>query len=151
MKRNHTIKIRVDDQELDQLKEKYQGQQLAVAMRNASLDNYANRQIRIDPRLLRQLSALGNNLNQIPRQCNAKLSQIMLVKFFARGKGREAGPVDYLLGKDRARQDATLLRGDVDQIVQLIDSHDFTRKYTSGVLSFSEPDITDKQKDNIID
>jgi hypothetical protein len=75
----------------------------------------------------------------------------MLVKFFARGKGRGAGPVDYLLGKDRARQDATLLRGDADQIVQLIDSHDFTRKYTSGVLSFSEPDITDKQKDNIID
>jgi hypothetical protein len=75
----------------------------------------------------------------------------MLVKFFARGKGRGAGPVDYLLGKDRARQDATLLRGDADQIVQLIDSHDFTRKYTSGVLSFSEPDITDKQKDKIID
>jgi hypothetical protein len=41
-------------------------------MRNAALDNDANRQIRINSRLLRQLSALGNNLNQIARQCNAK-------------------------------------------------------------------------------
>ena len=75
----------------------------------------------------------------------------MLVKFFARGKGRGAGPVDYLLGKNRDREDASLLRGDADQIVQLIDSHDFTRKYTSGVLSFSEQDITEKQKDKIIE
>lgn len=72
MKRNHTIKIRVDDQELDQLKEKYQGKQLAVAMRNAALNNDANRRIvEADPKLLRQLAGLGNNLNQIARQCNS--------------------------------------------------------------------------------
>ena len=36
----------------------------------------------------------------------------MIVKFHARGTGKGSGPVDYLLGKDRARVDAKLLRGD---------------------------------------
>ncbi|MBF4396029.1 mobilization relaxase, partial [Vibrio anguillarum] len=46
----------------------------------------------------------------------------MIVKFHARGAGRGSGPVDYLLGKDRARDGATLDRGDPDAIQDLIDS-----------------------------
>ena len=34
----------------------------------------------------------------------------MIVQFFARGKGGGSGPTDYLLGKDRARED-----GDVSE------------------------------------
>ena len=46
----------------------------------------------------------------------------MIVKFHARGAGRGSGPVDYLLGKDREREGATLDRGDPDQVQELIDS-----------------------------
>ncbi|NMS58401.1 mobilization relaxase, partial [Vibrio parahaemolyticus] len=46
----------------------------------------------------------------------------MIVKFHARGAGRGSGPVEYLLGKDRNRDGATLDRGDPDEIQALIDS-----------------------------
>ncbi|MDN0395891.1 mobilization protein, partial [Salmonella enterica subsp. enterica serovar Newport str. A-211-RVH] len=35
----------------------------------------------------------------------------MIVKFHARGKGGGSGPVDYLLGRERNREGATVLRG----------------------------------------
>ncbi|WP_155959252.1 hypothetical protein [Enterobacter hormaechei] len=35
----------------------------------------------------------------------------MIVKFHPRGRGGGAGPVDYLLGKDRQREGATVLQG----------------------------------------
>lgn len=35
----------------------------------------------------------------------------MIVQFFNRGKGGGSGPIDYLLGKDRDREEARLLRG----------------------------------------
>ncbi len=35
----------------------------------------------------------------------------MIVKFHPRGRGSGAGPVDYLLGKDRQRDGATVLQG----------------------------------------
>ncbi|MGM5636826.1 nuclease, partial [Salmonella enterica] len=54
----------------------------------------------------------------------------MLVKFMARGKGGGAGPVDYLLGKDRQREGATVLRGDPEQVRELINSAGFSRNYT---------------------
>ena len=38
----------------------------------------------------------------------------MIVKFHARGAGRGSGPVDYLLGRNRDRDGAELLRGDAD-------------------------------------
>ncbi|WP_277949761.1 hypothetical protein [Serratia marcescens] len=34
----------------------------------------------------------------------------MIVKFHPRGRGGGAGPVDYLLGKDRQREGATVLQ-----------------------------------------
>jgi len=44
-----------------------------------------------------------------------------------------------------------VLRGDPEQTRELIDSLDFKRKYTSGVLSFSEPDISHAKKSKIMD
>ena len=40
----------------------------------------------------------------------------MIIKIHSRGIGAGRGPVDYLLGKDRDRQDAQLDRGDPEQI-----------------------------------
>lgn len=44
-----------------------------------------------------------------------------------------------------------VLRGNPEQTRELIDSLDFKRKYTSGVLSFSEADIKPEQKQKIMD
>lgn len=74
----------------------------------------------------------------------------MIVKFHARGVGRGSGPIDYLLGKDRNREQATLDRGNPDEIQALIDSSNYAKKYTSGVLSFQEPDLDRDTKDKIM-
>lgn len=71
----------------------------------------------------------------------------MIVKFHPRGSGRGSGPVDYLLGRDRQREGATLDRGDPAVIMALIDSSPFAKKYTSGVLSFAEADLPRETKD----
>jgi hypothetical protein len=76
---------------------------------------------------------------------------IMLVKFMSRGKGGGSGPIDYLLGKDRNREQATVIRGNPEQTRELIDSLDFKTKYTSGVLSFEEKDIPEHQKQELMD
>jgi len=75
----------------------------------------------------------------------------MIVKIHSRGVGRGSGPVGYLLGQKRDREGATLLRGDPDTIEQLIDGNHYAQRYTSGVLSFAEATLTDKQKAEIID
>jgi hypothetical protein len=75
----------------------------------------------------------------------------MIIKIHSRGIGAGRGPVDYLLGKDRDRQDARLDRGDPEQMIQIIDSTNFAQKYTSGVLSFAERDLDEHQKQQIMD
>jgi len=75
----------------------------------------------------------------------------VIVKIHSRGAGSGSGPVDYLLGKDRQREQASVLRGDPDRVCELIDSCDFARSYTSGVLSFQEPDIADSEKSRLMD
>lgn len=65
----------------------------------------------------------------------------MIVKFHARGKGGGSGPVDYLLGPGRDREGATVLRGDPEEVRELIDATPFAKKYTSGVLSFAEKSL----------
>ncbi|MBJ3627328.1 relaxase/mobilization nuclease domain-containing protein, partial [Salmonella enterica subsp. enterica serovar Derby] len=75
----------------------------------------------------------------------------MIVKFHPRGRGGGAGPVDYLLGKDRQREQASVLRGNPEHVRELIDGCDFARAYTSGVLSFQEPDIADAEKSRLMD
>lgn len=58
----------------------------------------------------------------------------MIVKFHPRGRGGGAGPVDYLLGKDRQRDGATVLQGKPEEVRELIDASPYAKKYTSGVL-----------------
>ncbi|WP_374091297.1 hypothetical protein [Escherichia coli] len=50
----------------------------------------------------------------------------MIVKFHARGKGGGSGPVDYLLGRERNREGATVLRGNPEEIRELIDATPFS-------------------------
>lgn len=76
---------------------------------------------------------------------------MMIIKIHSRGAGSGRGPVDYLLGKDRDREDARLDRGDPEQMIQLIDGTNFAQKYTSGVLSFAERDLDEQQKQQIMD
>lgn len=76
----------------------------------------------------------------------------MLVKFFEkRGAGRSSGPIDYLLGKDRDREGAKLLRGDPEKTGLLIDSLKFKQRYTAGVLSFEESNTSEGYKQKIMD
>ena len=74
----------------------------------------------------------------------------MLLKIHARGKGVGAGPVGYLLGEERDREGARVLRGNPEITVALIDSLKFSRRYTSGVLSFAERDIPEADKQEIM-
>ncbi len=111
----------------------------------------------ISPALLRQLAGMGNNLNQIARQVNAgggsgidrvqviaslmaidaglerlrhavlEKGLTMIVKFHPRGRGSGAGPVDYLLGKDRQRDGATVLQGKPEEVRELIDASPYPK------------------------
>ena len=75
----------------------------------------------------------------------------MIVKFNSRGAGAGSGPVNYLLGKERDREQAKTLRGDPERVKNLIDTCDFARTYTSGVLSFQETDLPDADKQQLMD
>lgn len=75
----------------------------------------------------------------------------MIVRFNKRGKGGGSGPADYLMGKDRNRDGARVLRGDLEQTKQVIDSLNFARNYTSGCLSFEEDNIPEHQKNELMD
>lgn len=71
----------------------------------------------------------------------------MIVKLHSRGAGSGSGPVDYLLGKDRQRDQASVLRGDPERVCELIDSCDIPLAcclFRSLILLTREvpPDIT---------
>ncbi|MFW1775415.1 mobilization protein, partial [Acinetobacter seifertii] len=74
----------------------------------------------------------------------------MIVDFFRHGSGLSKGCLDYLLGEDREREHAKVLSGDVELTAQLIDSSPFAKKYTSGCLSFYEHDLSDQDKQQIM-
>ena len=74
----------------------------------------------------------------------------MIVDFFRHGSGLSKGCLDYLLGEDREREHAQVLGGDVELTAQLIDSSPFAKKYTSGCLSFYEHDLSDQDKQKIM-
>ena len=74
----------------------------------------------------------------------------MIVKFHPRGRGGGAGPVDYLLGKDRMRSGASVLQGKPEEVRELIDASPYAKKYTSGVLSFAEADIPAGQREKLM-
>jgi hypothetical protein len=76
----------------------------------------------------------------------------MIVTFFRRGKSGGAAPVNYLLGRNMDREGARVLSGNPFLTKELIDSTNYKRRYTAGVLSFEEePDcITEQQKHDIM-
>ena len=74
----------------------------------------------------------------------------MIVDFFRYGSGLSKGCLDYLLGEDRERKNAIVLNGDVELTAQLIDSSPFAKKYTSGCLSFYEHDLSNQDKQQIM-
>ena len=74
----------------------------------------------------------------------------MIVDFFRHDTGLSKGCLDYLLGEDRVREHAQVLSGDVELTAQLIDSSPFAKKYTSGCLSFYEHDLSDQDKQQIM-
>lgn len=74
----------------------------------------------------------------------------MIVKFHPRGRGGGAGPVDYLLGKDRLRTGASVLQGKPEEVRELIDASPYAKKYTSGVLSFAEQDLPPGQREKLM-
>ena len=74
----------------------------------------------------------------------------MIVDFFRHGSGLSKGCLDYLLGEDREREHAQVLSGDTELTAQLIDSSPFAKKYTSGCLSFYEHDLSDQDKQKIM-
>ncbi|EPW2708825.1 plasmid mobilization relaxase MbeA [Salmonella enterica] len=74
----------------------------------------------------------------------------MIVKFHPRGRGGGAGPVDYLLGKDRNRDGACVLQGKPEEVRELIDASPYAKKYTSGVLSFAEQDLPPGQREKLM-
>ncbi|HFO0273523.1 TPA: nuclease, partial [Enterobacter asburiae] len=75
----------------------------------------------------------------------------MIVKFHARGRGGGSGPVDYLLGKYRQREGASVLQGKPEEVRELIDASPYAKKYTSGVLSFAEADLPAGQREKVMD
>lgn len=79
-----------------------------------------------------------------------KRAQAMIVKFHPRGRGGGAGPVDYLLGKDRQREGASVLQGKPEEVRELIDASPYAKKYTSGVLSFAEADLPPGQREKLM-
>ena len=177
VKRQKEIKIRLTDEEHQALLDRCTTASLASWMRESCLNEKRTKQskvIEVDPKLLRQLAGIGNNLNQIARlvnhesKANSAIDRIaiitalsgierelqgctMIIKIHSRGIGSGSAPVDYLLGKDRDREDARLDRGDPEQMIQLIDSSNYAQKYTSGVLSFAERDLEEHQKQQIMD
>ncbi|CAX53401.1 plasmid mobilization relaxase MbeA [Erwinia pyrifoliae] len=74
----------------------------------------------------------------------------MIVKFHPRGRGGGSGPVDYLLGKDRQRDGASVLQGKPEEVLELIDASAYAKKYTSGVLSFAEKDLAPGQREKLM-
>ena len=74
----------------------------------------------------------------------------MIVDFFEHGTGGASGPLDYFLGKNRDREHAKILLGDVNEVAELIDCSPYEKRYTSGCLSFYESDLTEADKAQIM-
>lgn len=75
----------------------------------------------------------------------------MIVKFLPnKGGGSAKATMNYMLGKDRDREGAKLLRGNPLLTERLADNLDFKNRYTVGVLSFEESDIAEKSKHEIM-
>ena len=73
MKREKVIKLRVSEDELSSLKARCDRPRMAEWMRDLGLGQRKRRPVPVaDPALLRQLAAIGNNLNQIARWTHSR-------------------------------------------------------------------------------
>jgi hypothetical protein len=75
VKRGKSVKIRVTESEFQGLKDRCDGAALAPWMRETCLGERTLKRAnvpKVDPALLRQLSGIGNNLNQIARVVNTQ-------------------------------------------------------------------------------
>ncbi|MCA6131406.1 relaxase/mobilization nuclease domain-containing protein, partial [Campylobacter concisus] len=75
----------------------------------------------------------------------------MLVKFFENNKGGGVGSVYYLLNDRVQEGTAKLLRGDKELTLALINSIEYKHKVTFGSLNFTEKNLTDEVKTEIMD
>jgi hypothetical protein len=101
--RKKSIKIRVSDSEYDALQALKVGNELAPWMRETCLGKKSKRRnqpISVDPNLLRSLSAIGNNLNQMARKVNTTLSS--------------TDAIDVIIRLDAIETAIKELRGDYD-------------------------------------
>jgi Bacterial mobilisation protein (MobC) len=70
-KRTKSVKIRVSEDELSAMRERCDRPMLADWLRDFALGETKRRPVpKADPELLRQLAAIGNNLNQLARWVN---------------------------------------------------------------------------------
>jgi hypothetical protein len=75
-KREKSIKIRLFESEFAELNLLKSGNELATWMREVCLNKKTKRRnapVDVDPKLLRQLTAIGNNINQVARKCQTTL------------------------------------------------------------------------------
>jgi Bacterial mobilisation protein (MobC) len=71
-KRAKSIKIRVTEEELSAMRERSDRAQLADWLRDLALGQTKRKPVpQADPALLRQLAAIGNNLNQLAKWVNS--------------------------------------------------------------------------------
>jgi hypothetical protein len=86
-KRMKSIKIRLTDDERKELDQLKVGAELATWMRETCLGKKTKRRnapLPVDLDLLRKLASLGNNMNQIARQCNTKLQPFDAIEILVR-------------------------------------------------------------------
>jgi hypothetical protein len=86
-KRTKIIKLRVSESEYEDLKTRCDRAELAPWMREVCLNQHVLKRSKVpdvDPKLLRQLAGIGNNLNQIARVVNSQRHDVVnLVKVLA--------------------------------------------------------------------
>ena len=72
----------------------------------------------------------------------------MIVKFHPRGQGGGAGPVDYLLGKDRQREGASVLQGKPEEVRELIDASPYVKNIPPGAVIRGGGPLPPGQREN---
>ena len=80
IKRTKAIKIRLNDEEHERLKELQQGNELATWMRTTCLNIGAAQQAKADPQILRELNKIGVNMNQIARAVNSHRADYIAIQ-----------------------------------------------------------------------
>lgn len=76
----------------------------------------------------------------------------MIVHFMKnKGKATPRSAINYMLGKDRDREHAKVLKGNPELTVAIAENLKFKHKHTVGVLSFEEKNISEENKKEIME